>query len=470
MGRQVNSEWKLIMKKTAVDSIFYLLLFATQVIAAIFYGIYHYHIFTESDSMATAVNTSFAKYPLFQDVHIMVFVGIGFLFAFLKRHKLSSIAEVFWVAAITVQYYFLWNALFDGAWRTFGDFYIWTFQLIKGEFCAIAMVIAIGAVVGKVNNLQLLIMLQIGILLYAINEQILFSTLDVMDIGGSMYVFQFGAFYGVGVSWILNYQQSRNNLNFVSNVTSNTFALIGTLFLWCFFLSFNSALAATPVQTNIAVVNTYFCLIGSVIGAYLMSNILHKGRFHMEHLLNSTLVGGILMGAGANILRDSFVAYIVGGVGGILSALMYTYGNRILRKFGLVDVAGVIHTFAIPGMLGGILSAIYRARYFDRGGIQVAGTFISMGISLAGGLIVGFLIRFLGYYIVEDEYYNDVSHVYFDDVADFQANQSVYYDRQRRLLFGEGQIIEVKNIVRPTGNQHVQFDHNINDREVPPNV
>ena len=118
----------------------------------------------------------------------------------------------------------------------------------------------------------------------------------------------------------------------------------------------------------------------------------------------------------------------------VKAATLYTYVSRVMRRMGLIDVAGVFHTFGVPGVIGGLLSAIFRARYYDRGGIQVAGTFISLGISLVGGLVVGVVIRFLGYFIVEDEYYNDMSKVYFDDVADFHSNPNPYYETQRRVI------------------------------------
>lgn len=452
------------MNKSTADVLFYILLLITQIIAAIFYGVYHDHI-DAGDLRAGEISANLAKYPLFQDIHIMVFVGIGFLFAFLKRYRLSGVTEVFWVAAITVQYYFLWDALFFGAWETYGHFFISTAKLIKGEFCAIAMVIALGAIIGKANNLQILISLLAGILLFSVNEQILFNSLDVQDVGGSMYIFTFGAFYGIGLSWLLNYKEAKNNANFVASIHSNSSALIGTLFLWCFFPSFNSALAANGFTSHIAVLNTYFCLIGSVLGAYLISKVLHKGKFHMEHILNATLVGGIVMGSGADILRDSFVAYITGGLAGILSALMFTYISRVQNKIGLVDVAGVLHTFGIPGIIGGLLSAIYRARYFDRGGIQVAGTFISMAISLAGGLVVGIVVRFLGNYSTPDEYYNDQSTVYFDDEVDYRNNPTPYYDSQRRLLFGGANIRQISE--RPV--EQYEAKH-LNDRDQAPDI
>lgn len=406
------------MKRGIVEALFLILLFATQVIAVIFYGIYHVHIYDTTSPFATNVVAGFSRYNMFQDIHIMVFVGIAFLFAFLKRFKLSSLTTCFWVAALSVQYYFLWRALWEGAWVGYGDFFTWTPLLIKGEFCAISVLIAVGAVLGKANNLQLLLIAIIAIMLFALNEQILFTEYDVSDIGGSMYIWTFGGFFGLGATLLLNYAPSKNNINYTSNITSNTFAMIGTLFLWCFFPSFNSAAAATDLTANVALVNTYFCLIGSVIGAYFFSTLLHKGKFHMEHILNATLVGGVIMGAGADLLLDSFVAYIVGGLAGIMSVFMFTYVSRVLRRIGIYDTAGVFHLFAVPGLIGGLLSAIYRARYFSRGGIQVAGTGISMGIGLGGGLVAGLLGRFFTFYGLEDEYYNDLSNVYFDDVAD----------------------------------------------------
>jgi ammonium transporter Rh len=422
------------MKKTVIDAIFYGLMLVTQILAAVFYGVYHDHIIRETDVFAPEVNTSFAKFPLFQDIHVMVFIGIGFLFAYLKNFRLSAITNVFWIAALSVQYYFLWDALFDGAWNRFGHFTIWTMQLIRAEYCAMAMAIAIGAVSGKANNLQLVIITLIGVLLFSVNEHILFQSLDVSDIGGSMFIFTFGGFYGVGVTAILNNKTAKKSPNYTSNVNSSAVALVGTLFLWCFFPSFNSAMAATPVQSNISAINTYFCLIGSALSAFFMSNLLHQGRFHIEHILNATLTGGILMGAGANLLHESFVAFIVGNLGGIISVAMFKYLNAILNKVGLMDSAGVLYSFAIPGLLGGLLSSIYRARYFERGGIQVAGTFISLGIALLGGLLVGILVRFLGYYLIEDEYFNDSTTAYFDDVLDYRVQSKNQSGRPLCLL------------------------------------
>jgi ammonium transporter Rh len=455
------------MNRSTADAIFYALLVLTQIIAVIFYGVFHDQIFDPARTEAIAVTANASRYPVFQDIHIMVFVGMGFLFAFLKRYRLSGVTEVFWLAAITVQYYFLWKALFYGAWESYGHFITDTSELIRGEYCAISMVVAFGAIIGKSNNLQILIAALIGILLYCINEQILFNSLDVKDIGGSMYIFTFGGWYGLGLSWILNYKDARESHNFLTDVNASSFGLIGTLFLWCFFPSFNSALAADVLSSNMAVTNTYFCLIGSVLGAYLASKILFGGKFHVEHILNATLVGGILMGSGADILRDSFVAYIVGGVGGIIATLGLTYFRRLDFKFGLNDVAGVTHVFAWPGIFGGLLSAIYRARYYDRGGIQVAGTFISFAIAFVGALIVGVIIRWLGSQQSPDEYYNDDINVHYENESEYNADPKPFWDRHNRILFGH---VHQRKLVHHVQSVNNYENNQLNDREVAPDL
>ena len=454
------------MNRSTADAIFYALLLLTQIIAVIFYGVFHDHPVNATSPAGLAAVANASRYPVFQDIHIMVFVGMGFLFAFLKRYRLSGISEVFWLAAITVQYYFLWKALFFGAWKSFGNFFTDTSELIRGEYCAISMVVAFGAIIGKSNNLQILIAAIIGILLYCVNEQILFSSLDVRDIGGSMYIFTFGGWYGLGLSWVLNYKEAKESHNFLTDVNASSFGLIGTLFLWCFFPSFNSGLAINPYLANMAVTNTYFCLIGSVIGAYFASKLFFGGKFHVEHILNATLVGGILMGSGADILTDSFVAYIVGGLGGILAAFGFTFVSKLFFKIGLNDVAGVAHTFAFPGMIGGLLSAIYRARYLDRGGIQVAGTFISFAIAFVGALIVGFVIRWLGSQQSPHEYYNDDINVHYDNEGDFNADPKSFWDKHNRILFGNAHPRKVHHVNAGANAEN----HHLNDREAVPDL
>lgn len=48
-------------------------------------------------------------YPMFQDVHVMIFIGYGFLMVFLKSHTWSSIGFNFLVGSWVIQVAILWN-------------------------------------------------------------------------------------------------------------------------------------------------------------------------------------------------------------------------------------------------------------------------------------------------------------------------------------------------------------------------
>ena len=402
------------MRKRTADILFQILIAISQIVAVVFYGIYFHHILPGAGENQNLVVGNNYRYPFFQDVHIMIFIGFGFLLGFIHRLRLTSLVMCFWTAALAIQYYFLWHFM----WRRifYGDthFDIVMDQLIMGEVSAGAILIALCAIIGKTNNLQFFVITIIISLLYTLNEIIVIFLLGVRDVGGSMIIHAYGAFFGIGVTWFLNYRLSRDNSNLSSTQNSFNFGMIGTLFLWCFWPSFNAALTVSQVDFNIAVLNTYFCIIGSCLGAYFMSTILYKGKFQMDHILNATLAGGVVMGAGADILYDGYVAYIVGILTGILSTVLFSYSNNVLNKLGIYDVAGIFNLHAIPGLIGGLVSAIFRKVYIDdRGHIQVAGTFISVGIGLGGGLFTGLLIRGLHHYEVENEYFNDIENAYF---------------------------------------------------------
>ena len=63
--------------------------------------------------------------------------------------------------------------------------------------------------------------------------------------------------------------------------------MIGTLFLWIYWPSFNSATAGA--NEHRAVVNTCLSLCGAVVTTFAMSNWLEHGKISMVHVQNSAL-------------------------------------------------------------------------------------------------------------------------------------------------------------------------------------
>lgn len=72
----------------------------------------------------------------------------------------------------------------------------------------------------------------------------------------------FGAFFGLAVSFMMRPKPTQNESGKYegSSYSSDTFAMIGTLFLWIFWPSFNSALLDDPAQQERAILNTYLSL------------------------------------------------------------------------------------------------------------------------------------------------------------------------------------------------------------------
>jgi ammonium transporter Rh len=139
----------------------------------------------------------------------------------------------------------------------------------------------------------------------------------------------------------------------------------------------------------------------------------------MESILNSTLAGGVVIGASCSIIYRPGVAIMIGFTTGIISTLGFHNLTPILLKLiGLYDTCGIHNLHGIPGLLGGIWSAIVVAWYnigydstiaasystktmcnitnsfLKQGGLQIAGTFTSLGMGIGFGIIAGFIGRF----------------------------------------------------------------------------
>jgi ammonium transporter Rh len=85
---------------------------------------------------------------------------------------------------------------------------------------------------------MLLLLLQVP--LYALNQHLCFKTLQALDMGGSITIHAFGAYYGLAASLVLSNKRqafgaytSANPKNSASYI-SDLFSIIGTLFLWMF--------------------------------------------------------------------------------------------------------------------------------------------------------------------------------------------------------------------------------------------
>lgn len=96
------------------NSVTFSLLFGFfQVVLIILYGIFvDYDPDTVSPKSTDAQHQYALIYPLYQDVHVMIFVGFGFLMTFLRKYEYSAVGLTFLVAAMCLQ----WGILTTNFW------------------------------------------------------------------------------------------------------------------------------------------------------------------------------------------------------------------------------------------------------------------------------------------------------------------------------------------------------------------
>ncbi|XP_007665159.1 ammonium transporter Rh type A [Ornithorhynchus anatinus] len=341
-------------------------------------------------------NRFLVLYPLFQDVHVMIFIGFGFLMTFLKKYGFSSVGFNLLIAALGLQ----WGTLMQGLWHNEGKkFHVDILTLINADFSTASVLISFGAVLGKTSPVQMLVMTIMEIFVFTSNEHLVIDKLEAQDIGASMIIHAFGAYFGLAVAIVL-YRPNlkRKHENEESVYHSDLFAMIGTIFLWMFWPSFNSAVAEQGESQYRAIVNTYFSLAACVLVAYALSSLVdRRGKLDMVHIQNATLAGGVAVGTCADMNIHPFGAMLIGSIAGIVSVLGFKFLTPIFAsKLRIQDTCGVHNLHGLPGIIGGIASIVAVAlEATDRTTVatQASALGTSLGTAILGGLITGLILK-----------------------------------------------------------------------------
>ena len=108
-----------------------------------------------------------------------------------------------------------------------------------------------------------------------------------------MVIHAFGAYFGLAVARCLFKRGHIDNPAEGGEYHSDIFSLVGTVFLWMFWPSFNSMPGSDEDPGRyLAVMNTYLALCGACMMTYATSMWAtpHR-RITMEHVQNATLAG-----------------------------------------------------------------------------------------------------------------------------------------------------------------------------------
>ena len=394
-------------------------------------------------------------YHFYKDVNLMIFIGFGLLYTSLKDHQWSSIVIVLFTGIFSFEISFFWNYLWKNCFDSDNKDHDWEKvkikfeQLIRIDYFTATVLISMGALIGKISVNQILIITIFETFFSSLNYYFCYRTIKAIDNGGSLYIHTFGAIFGFIVS-ILGYRKDYgkilNNPHLKSDYYSNIISFIGSLFLWLYFPSFNIANIQTgknkenkflDIFRYRGIVNTYLSMIGSVIGTFVVSPLVSKGKLKIEHLLNASYVGGIIIGGCCTICSSAWGAILIGFIGGCLSVLGLWKLKKILREHKIDDTFGIMYTFGIPGILGGFLNSIfmgnfsnkswgnnnnvnYISQFFnfnrspgEQGGFQILALFTTIFIAAISGFCIGFIISHMN--CDKNEFYFVDSELFYDD-------------------------------------------------------
>ncbi|CAD5223237.1 unnamed protein product [Bursaphelenchus okinawaensis] len=368
------------------------------------------------------VNTD---YPMFQDIHVMVMVGFGFLMSFLKRYGFSSISINLLLSAFVMQYVMILRGFLSHDFVTTGLFKISINDLIHADLSCVVVLISMGVLLGRLTPIQFLFLAFLETSFATLLEHILFTILHVNDSGRALIVHCFGAYFGLTVAKVCE----RSTLSETDTQSgylehSELFSMIGTLFLWIFFPSFNGATQVTEDARYRAIMNTYLAMASCTLVTFMTSSLSDQmGRFNMLHIQSSTLSGGVAIGSVANVVLYPHHALLVGTLAGLVSVVGHVFITPKLleKRFQLYDTCGVHNLHGLPSLIsgfcgvylvlhyqpeeyaenihtiypfwkGGSMEGANRDKYIQAG-YQLMGMFITLAVAVFGGIITGFILN-----------------------------------------------------------------------------
>jgi ammonium transporter Rh len=327
-------------------------------------------------------------------IHIMamLLLGFGFLMVFIREYGRSALTATFILVSISIPLYFLLsNSGMFGPEKGVIE------KLILSEFGAASLLIAAGAVLGRLKMHQYLILGIMFIPLYMVNEWIVAGSgfgimkQGITDTGGSIIIHAFGALFGVGAALSLT---SKNELDkpIESDATSDRYSMLGSMILWVFWPSFCAALVPIEAIPH-TVVNVFLALCGSTLITYILSTII-RGKISISDIANAALAGGVAIGSTCDH-ANHITAISIGALAGAISTLGFSVLQEKQKKIlKSVDTCGVTNLHGLPGLMGG-LAAIPVVGGLNIGN-QMFGILITVILSIMSGIITGKVTSLFG--------------------------------------------------------------------------
>lgn len=380
---------------SAGTGMFPYLVLGSQLLVFIFFAVGTKQEFALDD--LTEEFTEVQMYNYLIGVTLMMTVGFGYLMTFLQYYGLGAVGLTLFITALGMEVSIIFEALFSrGGWTEYVNVDIAAY--LNADFAVAAFLISFGGIIGKANPTQLTIMTIVESFCYCFNKRIiLMRWIPLVDVGGTIVIHMFGAYFGLAVAKVLGTKPDMSKET--SSHTSDLFSLLGTIVLWVYWPSFvGGSLSAGSSESELALTNTITALIGSTLATFALSAIFTGGFIRPVDIQNATLAGGVAIGATANLDMGPGVALAVGFGAGAISSLGYNkIQGWLLETIGLHDSCGIHNLHGMPSIFGGIFSALLPLAITDSNegncGYQFAGIGMTLVIALFTGTLTGFLLK-----------------------------------------------------------------------------
>ena len=334
----------------------------------------------------------FQQYDRAIHIMAMLILGFGFLMVFVKHYGRSALTATFLLVSIALPLYMAGSSLIHGDGSK-----VEIQRLILAEFGAASLLIAAGALLGRIKMHQYLILGLLFVPCYMLNEWIIldngFGLLKsgFADTGGSIIIHAFGALFGVGAAISLSPSESFEK-PITSDDSSDRFSMIGSMVLWIFWPSFCAALV--PVEAiPITVINVFLALCGSTLITYLLS-VWIRGKISIADIANAALAGGVAIGATCDH-ANHMTALAIGLFAGAISTVGFVVLQDKQKNFlKAVDTCGVTNLHGLPGLFGGLIAIPVVSGL--SAGAQLTGIAVTILSAIVLGLISGKVISLFG--------------------------------------------------------------------------
>ncbi|KAL7380799.1 hypothetical protein ABVT39_024262 [Epinephelus coioides] len=342
-------------------------------------------------------------YSEFQDVNVMVILGFGFLCTFLVRYGFSGAGFNLLVAVVATQ----WAVILNGieSWYYRGKIRINLRSLVVAEMCAASALISIGAVLGKTNPVHLILIAILEVSGFILNEWLLKTLLSAQPLNSIMLLHIFGAFFGLMLTWILYRKGSEQRFEKEkSDRKTGLFSMLGIVFLWMFWPSFNSVLVDShaPGRKLGAVLSTYLALAVSAVTAAGVSVLSSpKGKLNLIHMQSCIFAGGVAVGVSMSVIHQPWEAMTIGFIAALVSTIGFRYLKiHMLLAFECHDTCAVLSTHGLPGLLGWLAHLFLQIKDCDDhttairfAVFHICTLLITITLSLSMGILTGLLLK-----------------------------------------------------------------------------